>query len=395
MSPGHVLFLPLPAYGHVMPTLAVVAELVARGHRVTFATTAEFAPAVVAAGAEPLLYESELAGKAQPERFTTDYVSREPLRCITENIVTTRLFDKSLPEPPDVYVYDVSTFPAGRALAQKHGARAIQLFPVFASNERFVFGHLQAAELDEPISAEHPAIVDFLAKVAEFIDEHGLGVSVERFLTPCDATNLVFMPREFQINAADFDARHTFVGPCLNPSSDVSWEPPADGRPVVLISLGTTFNRNPEFFRRCAEAFADLPWHVVLTLGSRVAVAELGELPSNVEAHRWLPHAAVLPHASVFVCHAGMGTMMEALAFGVPLVLVPPDVTEHRINARRAAELGLGRSVDASAPGVRDAVLAVAADSAIREHVNRMRDVLSALDGPAVAADVVAGVLQP
>jgi MGT family glycosyltransferase len=388
---GHVFLNPLPAYGHVTPTLAVVTELIERGHKVTFATTAEFADAVSATGAVSLCYESDLAGKVQPERFTADYVAREPLRCIEENIRTTRFFERNFDGVPDLFVYDVSTFPAGRALSAKYDRPAIQLFPVFASNERFVFGHRQAAELDEPISAGHPAIVEFLEKVGEFVAEHGLDTTVERFLTPCDEANLVFLPKEFQLGAEDFDDRHTFVGPCLPREHDRSWRPP-DGSPVVLISLGTTFNRNPAFFRRCAEVFADLPWHVVLTLGSRVDVAELGPLSSTVEAHQWLPHAGVLEHASVFVCHAGMGTMMEALSFGVPLVLVPPDVTEHRLNARRAAELGLGRmvsSVDVSAEEIRDAVLAVAGDRETRDRVARMRDVVRGAGGAIRAADVI------
>ena len=100
----------------------------------------------------------------------------------------------------------------------------------------------------------------------------------------------------------------------------------------------------------------------------------------------------MLRHASVFVNHAGMGTMMEALSFGVPLVLVPPDVSEHRLNARRAAELGLGRmvsSVDVSADEIRDAVLAVAEDEKVRERVAWMRGVVNGAGGAVRAADVI------
>lgn len=389
----HILFMPLPAYGHVTPTLAVVSQLIDRGHRVTFATTEEFAAAVRATGATPLCYESSLAGKQQPEKFTTDYVSREPLRCIEEGIATTRFLERSLEDIPDLFLYDVSTFPTGRALARKFGRPAIQLFPVFASNERFSFGHVQAAELAEPVSAQHPAIVEFLAKVGEFVTEHGLSDTVESFLAPCEETNLVFLPEQFQLGAEEFDERHQFVGPCL-PATPVesSWQPPTDGLPIALISLGTTFNRNPDFFRRCAQAFAGVPWHVVITLGSRVDPAELGDLPPNVEAHQWVPHTVLLRTAAVFVCHAGMGTMMEALSFATPLVLVPPDVTEHRINARRAAELGLGRSlasVDVSPEDIRDAVLDVAQDPAIRSNVADMREILLAAGGAIRAADVI------
>ena len=42
----HFAFICLPAAGHVNPTLPVVAELVRRGHRVTYATSERYAKAV-------------------------------------------------------------------------------------------------------------------------------------------------------------------------------------------------------------------------------------------------------------------------------------------------------------------------------------------------------------
>ncbi len=39
----HVLFVALAGHGHVTPTLPLVEELVQRGHRVAYATTADFA----------------------------------------------------------------------------------------------------------------------------------------------------------------------------------------------------------------------------------------------------------------------------------------------------------------------------------------------------------------
>jgi UDP:flavonoid glycosyltransferase YjiC (YdhE family) len=48
----HIAFLNIPAAGHLNATLPVVAELVRRGYRVTYATGPAFAGAVEAAGAE-------------------------------------------------------------------------------------------------------------------------------------------------------------------------------------------------------------------------------------------------------------------------------------------------------------------------------------------------------
>lgn len=398
---AHLAVLPFPAHGHVTPMLPVVTELTARGHRVTFATTPELATTVVGAGATPLPYRSLLAGKRQPEAFTAEYLAHEPLRCIEEGAeVTAQLLPALAADPPDAVVYDVSTFPTGRALAARLGRPGVQLFPVFASNERFSFGEAQSAELaawGDPVDPGHPALGEFLDRARDFAAEHdvtGRDDALASLLHPCDDRNLVFLPREFQLHADRFDGRHHFVGPCLPPAapepSDLA--PPGDG-PLVLVSLGTTFNRHTAFFRRCSQAFAGTPWRVVITLGTGgTDPADLEPLPPNVRAVRWAPHAALLAEASAFVCHAGMGSIMESLSRGTPLVLVPPEVTEHRLNARRAQELGLARELrfaDTTAEQLRDAVVEVATSERVRDRVAAMARHSADAGGAARAADVL------
>jgi UDP:flavonoid glycosyltransferase YjiC (YdhE family) len=46
------LFLPVPAHGHVNPSLAVAAELGRRGHQVTYVVAEEFREAVARTGAD-------------------------------------------------------------------------------------------------------------------------------------------------------------------------------------------------------------------------------------------------------------------------------------------------------------------------------------------------------
>jgi MGT family glycosyltransferase len=389
---GHVLLMPFPAHGHVGPVLPVAAELTRRGHRVTFATTPAFADLVRAAGATPLLYRSVLAGRRLPDVFDPEYLAREPLRSMLEALATIPVIEAGFEgEPPDVVAYDVSTYAAGRVLARKWRRPAIQLFPTFASCDRFLFSRRIGERFAVGIDQAHPALTEFYAWAAELLSVHDLAdVGVDELTVPSEQFNLVFLPRAFQIESESFDDRHAFVGPCFGASPPGRWRPSGDA-PVALISLGTTSNRHPEFFRQCAAAFAELPWQAVITLGAGVSPDDVGAVASNVEVYPWLPHDAVLPYASVFVSQAGMGSVMQALAFGLPQVMIPYLPEQHFI-AERAVELNLGSLIgagDCTSLAIRESVLSVTADDCVRQSVREMRHHISESGGVARAADVV------
>jgi UDP:flavonoid glycosyltransferase YjiC (YdhE family) len=61
----------------------------------------------------------------------------------------------------------------------------------------------------------------------------------------------------------------------------------------------------------------------------------------------FVPHAMVLPYCDAVVCHGGYNTVISALSFGVPLLIVPFD-QDTPDNARRCRELGVGLSIPLS-----------------------------------------------
>jgi UDP:flavonoid glycosyltransferase YjiC (YdhE family) len=85
--------------------------------------------------------------------------------------------------------------------------------------------------------------------------------------------------------------------------------------------------------------------------------------------------------------HAGSGSVIGALAQGLPMVLLPMGADQPH-NAARCSELGVARVLGAvrATPGdVREAVSIVLLDPAYRRAAQRMRDEISALPGPAHA----------
>ncbi|AHH99943.1 glycosyltransferase [Kutzneria viridogrisea] len=391
---GHIAFFSFPAYAHLAPTLPVVRGLVERGHRVTCVVADRFADRVAETGAEVLGYESTfpwqtgLSDDGSREAMVQTVISfvREGLAPLE---VALRRFTGDV---PDLFVHDLAASETARILAKHWGKPIAQSCPTMASSAAFSMNEAQAANGESAMDVADPEVLEFFAAQTKLIEDLGLGeVDIEGFGGD-HAPNLVFLPKQFQVNGADFPETHAFVGPCVVPASDEEWNPPADGRKVALISLGTSYSPGRiEFFRRCAEAFAEQPWHVVMTLGSAVDPAELGALPSNVEARQWVAHPAVLKHTNVFVTHCGMGSVMEALSLGVPMVCVPHHVDQQVIGGQ-VANLGLGRMIDRGTAGAGElvaAVTAVAADPGYRQRAQEMRGHIEQAGGTDRAVSLV------
>lgn len=171
-----------------------------------------------------------------------------------------------------------------------------------------------------------------------------------------------------------------FPGPGGRPSP-----PPelaaADGRPVLLITFGTVFNRTPGAFEVVLAALADLPVFAVVTVGDTRNPADLGPVPRNVRVHRYVPYDRLLPHCDAVVCHGGYSTVMGALAHGLPLVIVPlsADQPWHAELCREAGVAETTTFPEVIADWVRGAVARVLDDDSYRTAAARQRRALHEL----------------
>lgn len=395
----HIAVFSFPAYAHVAPVLPVVAELVRRGHRVTFAVVGEFAAKVAATGAEVLPYTSTFPWATGLGDTASDgYALRAMLAFMGEGLAPLdAAMARFADDPPDLVVHDLAASETARLVARKWAVPTVQSCPEFASNEHFALNEAQAdSDSAAPPDLTDPELAKFVAATERLLARHGLSAVDSQTGDP--GYHLVYLPKAFQIRGETFDDRFAFIGPSFDRTVPAGeWTPPADGLPLVLISLGTSRSREQVgFFRKCVRAFTGQPWHVVLTLGKWVDPAELGPLPDNIEAHPFVAHAALLPHTKVFVTHGGLGSTMEALHYGVPMVMTPSQ-SDQVVTAARVAELDLGRVVsrtDVTEAELLEAVTATAADPVVAERVRWMRGEVELAGGEIRAADAVESWLR-
>jgi MGT family glycosyltransferase len=171
-----------------------------------------------------------------------------------------------------------------------------------------------------------------------------------------------------------------YVGPQLDDASGAPGNPWAvsAGRPLVLVGLSSTVMRQEGLLRRAAEALGQLPVQGLITTGPAVDPALIAA-PPNVTVTRWVRHADVLPLCSAVITHGGHGTVIKALAAGIPLVVMPlgrdqPD------NAARVVYTGAGVRLrkKASTGALRAAVARVIEDPRYRAAAGRMAARLAA-----------------
>jgi MGT family glycosyltransferase len=383
---SHVAIFVFPGYGHVNPTIELTRHLVELGHRVSYVVDELHAAQVSAAGARAVGYRS------RRRRFGAAAATGEDIGalgldflCDSMDVILPRTLQAFVGDRPDLILYDLESFFTARTVARRWGCPTVQLFPYVATNEHFSL----ALEVFAGASVHVQQCIDV---VTAYLTGHGdPPEAVWQFMANFDARNIVLLPREFQPRGETFDERYTFVGHSFPTDPPPRRPRPGDGRPVVLVSLGTEVNDRPGFFDTCDAAFADARWHVVMALGRGNLPTGRPPAPDHVEMHEWIPYREVLPHTDVVVCHGGMGSILEALYFGRPLVIVP-HTPEQELNARRTAELGLGVMLpehDFTAERLRAAVELAAGDHGIRDRLAAMRSSMRAAGGPAAAARLV------
>ena len=199
-------------------------------------------------------------------------------------------------------------------------------------------------------------------------------VSFGRLLDEMAAV-LVTCPEALDVPFPDRPANVRYVGPLLEAAgADRAWRPPGadDGRPLVVAGLGTTPMDELPVLRRVVAALGEAPVRAVVTLGEHLDPAEL-DRPEGVHLSPYVRHAAMLPWASAVVTHAGLGTVLAALAHGLPS-LCHPLGREQPANAVAVARVGAGIVLDpaSSVDAITEAVTRAVDDLELRAGAARM-----------------------
>ena len=364
-----ILFINLPYYGHVVPTIGLVQELIGKGCEVTYLLPYDWEEKAAESGAQFYGYQNH---KQLSEQMKNAYAAAE-----------------GIIERFDLVIYEQFFF-LGKHLAEKYHKPVIRIFTAPATNRKLMDAFITAKG---PLSIfKHKWITRAFTKdIAKNIPLKTDNWLDEIIYNPPEL-NLVYTLREYQPYQEEFSKDHyKFLGPSVYERKEKDIDFVKKDKPVVYISLGTVLKGKASFFQHCIEAFRDEKVDVIISVGSKFAVKRLKNVPSNIHIYPSVPQLAVLKMADVFVTHGGMNSVSEALVCGTPMVVIP-FVSDQPVNAECVEKLGVGQKLSynlINKGSLNKAVFDLLKDEQILQNMEKVQEWIRQSPGNKGGAEII------
>lgn len=359
-NPRRFLFSLWEGGGNVAPQIALARKLVRRGHSVRVLADPSIRGDAEAAGCEfvPFQRAPHRVDRTNESDFIRDFEARHPVEAFTR-IRDRLMFGPALAfaedaleelarEPADAVVSDFMLLGVAAAAERAGLPSALLVHTVYLIPRpgvpgpgpgflpmRGPVGRLRDAFFGymflRTFQSGFPALNEARARLG--LPPVG---SMREALGGAERVLILASP-SFDFGEHGLPPNTRYVGAQLD---DPAWAEPWDSPwpadhpdPLVVVGLSTTNQGQTPLAQRAIDALGGLPVRGLLTTGPAVYPADL-TAPPNVTVRRSAPHAQIFREARAVVTHGGHGTVMRALAAGVPLVCIPMGRDQGDVAAR-------------------------------------------------------------
>ncbi|WP_028777020.1 macrolide family glycosyltransferase [Shimazuella kribbensis] len=371
------LYFSTPLENRINPTIGLVTELVKQGHQIVYFTGKSFRKQIEHTGAEfrPIPKETEdllqsiIADPSfqelQKTGFTEDILDKIMTMFQLQESITDFILKDIKDEQYDYVLHDAQGLP-GKLIANTLNLPTISTWTTFAPSDK------------APIQNNNQKKTSIFALLKETAPirkhlEQKYKVNLHENLMLCYGDmNICFTSKTFQKNAEKLADQFVFVGPSIADRFDET-EFPFDqirDQRVVLMSMGSILQNQPELYQIAFEALKDIEAKVVVSIGKNLSFNQLKKAPKNFIIQDYVPQLEILQYADVFITHSGLNSVSESLYFEVPLVMIPIRADQPAV-AKRIEELGAGIRLDVnkiSPQQLKEAVLDVLYNPIYKEN---------------------------
>ncbi len=356
-----LLMTALGSYGDVFPIVGLGAAMHARGHRVSVLTNPHFQSVVETAGLEflplgtteeydELAHNKDLWDPVRGPMVVLRMGVEQALRPVFESLEREYLAGETVLVAP---ILDM----ASRVFQEKYDApmASIHLAPVGLRSlheSSLMFGMRMEAWVPRWFRrAQYWAADKFIDRLLgtelnKLRKEQGLspvrGIMRDWNFSPQLVLGL--FPEWFAAAQPDWPANTHLTGfPLWDQAATI--EMPGQvlqfldaGDPPIVFTPGSAMTEGEEFFEAAVQACQQLGRRGMLVTKYPAQLPK--HLPSEVQHFPFVPFSQLLPRAAALVHHGGIGTSAQALAAGIPQVLMPMAY-DQLDNAARLKRLGV------------------------------------------------------
>jgi len=202
-------------------------------------------------------------------------------------------------------------------------------------------------------------------------------------------------PSAFDFESSHWPSQFHHTGPFHDGKGrekvDFPWER-LTGEPLIYASMGTILNGRVDVFHTIVAALAkNKNLQLVLSIGDQVDPRQIGSVPNNAIIVKRAPQLELLKTSSVCITHAGLNTVLESLAQGVPQLAIPITYDQPGVAARIAhKQTGVVTALDKlTADHLAFLLNEVLSNATYRENARKLQKAIADANGLSVAADLI------
>lgn len=309
-----ILFINLPYYGHVVPTIGLVQELINLGCEVDYLLPNDCKGWIIESGARFIGYKNH---KQLAEQMKNAYHTA-----------------KDIIQEYDLVIYEQFFF-LGKHLAEEYQKPVVRIFTAPATNKKLMDAFIQKGPL--AIFKNKWICKAFTKDIAK-----NIALKTDNWLDEIienpPKLNIVYTFKEYQPYANEFNDSFKFIGPSIYERNKVfNFD---KTRPIIYISLGSLVKGSKSFYKKCIHSFKDEDVDIII-----VTKKKFINLPNNVHVYEYVPQVEVLKLADVFITHGGMNSISEGMVSKTPMLVIP-FASDQFVNADCIEKLNIGMKLD-------------------------------------------------
>lgn len=325
----NILFVNIPILSHIIPSLDIVEKLVSNGHKVDYINSNHFKELIEDTGANliPYLKVPNALSNVDLWMYKISYDTAVKIGCNY-----------------DIIIYEMADF-IGESIGEYLKKPTVRICSQFALNDNIKNKLLYSNSKYIPFRYK---------KSAKFWTKLFLSLNVkfryndyyDEITNNASKLNIILTSKKFQYFGETFNSNYKFVGPCIsNKYKTTNSIKKNNKNQLIYISAGT-ISSSKSFIKKCVKAFANTKYNVIISTGERNKKNKYTKkFFPNIKIVNWVSQYEILSKASLFISHAGMNSVNEALYFGVPLI-ISPITNDQFIIADRIEELNIGKRIN-------------------------------------------------